>query len=80
MIEHPKVVDAVRSGLAQHNASNPNAANRIARVLLQPTQPQPDAGEITEKGYINQNKAQTLRQTEVEHLYSDGITSRLIVL
>jgi feruloyl-CoA synthase len=80
MIEHPKVVDAVRSGLAQHNASNPNAANRIARVLLQPTQPQPDAGEITEKGYINQNKAQTLRQTEVEQLYSDGITSRLIVL
>lgn len=80
MIEHPKVVDAVRSGLAQHNASNPNAANRIARVLLQPIQPQPDAGEITEKGYINQNKAQTLRQAEVEHLYSDGITSRLIVL
>jgi len=80
MIEHPKVVDAVRSGLAQHNASNPNAANRIARVLLQPTQPQPDAGEITEKGYINQNKAQTLRQIEVEQLYSDGITSRLIVL
>lgn len=80
IIEHPKVVDAVRSGLAQHNASNPNAASRIARVLLQPTQPQPDAGEITEKGYINQNKAQSLRQTEVEQLYSDGITSRLIVL
>lgn len=80
MIEHPKVVDAVRAGLARHNASNPNAASRISRVLLQPTQPQPDAGEITEKGYINQNKAQTLRQSEVEQLYSDSVTSRLIVL
>lgn len=80
LIEHPTVIEAVRSGLEKHNAQHPNAASRIAKVMLQPTPPQADAGEITEKGYINQNKAQTLRQDDVEALYSDGITSRLIVL
>lgn len=80
LIEHPDVIDAVRSGLKKHNAQHPNAASRIAKVILQPTPPQADAGEITEKGYINQNKAQTLRQAEVEQLYSDGITSGVIVL
>nr|WP_070960186.1 feruloyl-CoA synthase [Hyphomonas sp. Mor2] len=80
LIEHPAVMDAVRSGLEKHNAAHPNAANRIARVILQPTPPQADAGEITEKGYINQNKAQTLRREDVERLYGDEITSRLIVL
>ncbi|MCR9078402.1 MAG: feruloyl-CoA synthase [Hyphomonadaceae bacterium] len=80
LIEHPTVIEAVRSGLEKHNAQHPNAASRIAKVILQPTPPQADAGEITEKGYINQNKAQTLRQGDVEALYSDGITSRLIAL
>ena len=80
MITHPKVVDAVRDGLRRHNTLHPNAASRISRILLQPTQPQADAGEITEKGYINQNKAQTLRRSEVEHLYSEENSPRLIVL
>ncbi len=80
MIEHPKVVDAVRAGLQRHNTLHPNAASRISRVLLQPTQPQADAGEITEKGYINQNKAQALRRAEVDHLYSEEVSPRLIVL
>lgn len=80
LIEHPDVIEAIRSGLAGHNAQNPNAASRIARVILQATPPQADAGEITEKGYINQNKAQTLRADAVEQLYSSGSSSGVIVL
>lgn len=80
LIEHPAVIESIRSGLAKHNALNPNAASRIARIVLQATPPQADAGEITEKGYINQNKAQSLRQTDVERLYSNGITSGIITL
>ena len=77
---HPKVVAAVREGLSAHNSAHPNAAGRIARVLLQTTPPQADAGEITEKGYINQNKAQTLRATEVEALYTSSSSERVIIL
>ena len=80
MIKHPAVVEAVRSGLEKHNTQHPNAANRISRILLQPTPPQSDAGEITEKGYINQNKAQSLRRDDVDRLYSKGIQGGIIVL
>lgn len=80
LIEHPKVIEAVRSGLQAHNQKFPNAANRIARILLQPTPPQADAGEITEKGYINQNKAQTLRAKDVSRLYDDRHSGGVIIL
>lgn len=80
LIEHPKVIAAVRSGLTAHNSKHPNAANRIAKILLQPTPPQADAGEITEKGYINQNKSQALRAVEVSKLYDLRISSDIIVL
>ena len=80
LIEHPDVVEAVRVGLQKHNQAHPNAAARIARILLQPTPPQADAGEITEKGYINQNKSQSLRAADVKLLYAAEPSSRVIVL
>ncbi|MEQ3745314.1 MAG: feruloyl-CoA synthase [Henriciella sp.] len=70
LITHPTVLKAVRDGLAKHNEKHPNAASRISKIMLQSTPPQPDAGEITEKGYINQNKAQALRAGDVKRLYS----------
>ena len=42
----------------------------IARVLLQPVPPRADAGEITEKGYINQSRTQDLRRADVDKLYA----------
>lgn len=80
LIHHPQVVSSVREGLEQHNAQHPNAAGRIARIILQPTPPQADAGEITEKGYINQNKSQALRSEDVERLYASEPDDRVIVL
>lgn len=80
LIEHPKVVDIVSNGLKEHNAQHPNAASRIARVILQPTPPQSDSGEITEKGYINQNKAQQLRSDDVRKLYEARNSSAVIIL
>ena len=80
LAKHPKVIDSVRSGLASHNQQHPNAASRIARVLLQATPPQADAGEITEKGYINQNKAQSLRSEDVSKLYDARPEGGVIIL
>ena len=77
---HPSVADAVKTGLAKHNQAHPNAANRIARIVLQKTPPQADAGEITEKGYLNQNKAQQLRDTDVQRLYNGQNDAGIIVL
>lgn len=80
LIQHPQVISAVQTGLQKHNQTHPNAAARIARIILQPTPPQADAGEITEKGYINQNKSQALRSADVKLLYAADRPSRVIVL
>ena len=80
LAKHPKVIESVRSGLMSHNQQHPNAASRIARVKLQSTPPQSDSGEITEKGYINQNKAQTLRQADVDALYGTTYSGDVIIL
>ncbi|MEM9841100.1 MAG: AMP-binding protein, partial [Pseudomonadota bacterium] len=80
LVSHPKVIDAIRAGLGAHNKQHPNAANRIARIKLQETPPQADAGEITEKGYINQNKAQLLRRADVDQLYNDPRANAVIIL
>ena len=80
LIAHPKVQEAVRAGLAAHNKAHPNAAARIARILLQPLEPRADLGEITEKGYINQSRTQALRADQLELLYSDApAVARLLI-
>jgi feruloyl-CoA synthase len=70
LCDHPKVIDAVRAGLAQHNAANPNASARIAAIHLQATPPRLDLGETTEKGYLNQSRTQALRADDVLRLYA----------
>jgi feruloyl-CoA synthase len=72
LIRHPDIEAALRKGIAAHNAANPNAAARIARILLQTVQPRADLGEITEKGYINQSRTQELRADQIDTLYSDA--------
>lgn len=70
LVRLPAVEAALRAGLSAHNRKNPNASARIARLLLQTSQPQPDLGEITEKGYINQSRTQALRADQIDLLYS----------
>lgn len=79
LVRHPAVEAALREGLAAHNRKNPNASARIARLLLQTTQPQADLGEITEKGYINQSRTQALRADQIDLLYSpDALPGKLL--
>ena len=69
---------AVKDGLLAYNRANPNAAKRVSRVLLQKDQPKADAGEITEKGYINQGRVQSLRESEVSRLYTAPYDDEII--
>jgi feruloyl-CoA synthase len=80
LVRHPAVEAAIREGLASHNRKNPNAAARIARLLLQTTQPQADLGEITEKGYINQSRTQELRASQIDLLYApDALPGKFLL-
>ena len=71
VLADPRVRDAVTAGLARHNAAEPASSTRIRRVLLMATPPQIDAGEITDKGYINQRAVLTARAKVVGRLYTD---------
>ncbi len=73
LCNQPQVIEAVANGIEAYNRAHPNAAQRISAISLQAIPPRPEAGEITEKGYINQSKVQALRAGEVERLYAgDG--------
>ena len=72
------VRSAVKDGLLAYNKANPNAAKRVSRILLQKDQPKADAGEITEKGYINQGRVQSLREREVNRLYTAPYDDEII--
>lgn len=80
MARHPDIRQAVENGLRFYNQKNPNASSRIAACILQPDQPSQDKGEITEKGYINQSKVQSLRAAEVERLFRAPHDEDVIVL
>jgi len=63
--------ERLRAGLAEHNLRNPQSSRRIDRALVMREPPQIDAGEITDKGYINQRAVAERRSPEVKRLYSD---------
>jgi feruloyl-CoA synthase len=65
------VADAVRAGIEKLNASARGSGGRIARALVLSTGPDANAGEITDKGYIAQALARSLRSAEVERLFAE---------
>ena len=72
VIAHPAVVAHVKAGLAKMKASGAGSAGYAARALLMAEPPNVDAGEITDKGYINQRACLTRRADLVARLYDDA--------
>ena len=62
---------ALRAGLAALAAGAGGSSTRIARLLVLTEPPSIDAGEITDKGYLNQRAILTRRAADVARLYSD---------
>ncbi len=55
------------------------AAARIERLLVLAQPPDLDAGEITDKGYVNQRMVLARRAALVELLYTDPVPDGVIV-
>jgi AMP-binding enzyme len=82
LIRRPEVRGGLAAGLAAHNAANPASSRRIVRALLVAEPPSIQAGEITDKGHVNQRAVLTRRAGLVERLYGevDDRSSDLILL
>jgi feruloyl-CoA synthase len=78
LLGNEKVRQTLRDDLAAHNSRNPASSTRIARVLLLTEALDIDAGEITDKGYVNQRAVLERRHVLVEQLYSNDAEVILI--
>jgi feruloyl-CoA synthase len=79
LAERPEIRAHLERALAEHNRQNPGGSHRIARYAVLREAPSIDAGEITDKGYINQRAVLTRRAAIVEQLYAgDPATAVLL--
>jgi feruloyl-CoA synthase len=77
---HPHVREQIRRALENWNAAHTGVSQRVGRLLLLKDGPSIDAGEITDKGYINQRLALERRAAEVERLFADPADEDVIVI
>lgn len=70
VLADPRVVAQVRAGMVQLAAAGGGSSMITERALLMEEPPSIDAGEITDKGYINQRAVLTRRGALVERLYA----------
>jgi feruloyl-CoA synthase len=79
VLSTPAVVQRVRRGMAMM-AQAGGSSTYPARVLLMEEPPSVEAGEITDKGYINQRMVRTRRADLVEWLYADMVDKSVITV
>jgi feruloyl-CoA synthase len=78
LITDERVRQALATALARHNAAAGSAA-RVARLLVMARPADLDAGEITDKGYVNQRRVLANRAELVELLYAQPVPAGVVV-
>ncbi len=76
-LDHPRLRSHVAESLAVMN-EGAGSASRIERLLLLEEPANMDAGEITDKGYVNQRAVLERRAELVELLYAEPAAERVI--
>jgi len=77
-LDHPRIVAHLAHALANLNRGA-GSSGRIERLLLLDSPPSPAAGEITDKGYINQRAVINARHELVQRLFTDQPAPGVIV-
>ena len=80
LVRHAPLREALRAALRAHNARHTGSSMRIRRLLLLEQPPSMDAGEITDKGYVNQRAVLARRAADVETLYADAPTPGVLLV
>ena len=80
LLEHPAVRARLKEGMAQLKRDGGGTSTYATRALLLEEPPQIDAGEITDKGYINQRAVLERRAKLVEQLYANPPGAEVIEL
>ncbi len=78
LIADPDLLRLTADALARHNENHGSAA-RIERLLIMSSPPALDAGEVTDKGYVNQRKVLAARAALVDLLYTDPSPAGVVI-
>jgi feruloyl-CoA synthase len=78
LIVHDRLKQLLAEALTAHN-NDAGSSARIERLLVMAEPADLDAGEITDKGYVNQRKVLARRAGLVEMLYADPVPDAVIV-
>jgi feruloyl-CoA synthase len=72
------LAERIRAGLRALKAEGAGSSQTPTRALVLPDAPSMAAGEITDKGYVNQRLALQRRAAEVQALYATPLDPRVI--
>jgi feruloyl-CoA synthase len=75
-----RLKEILKERLSSFNATAGGSSRRIGRFTILTTPPSIDAGEITDKGYVNQRATLEHRHAEVEMLYALAPGENIVVL
>jgi feruloyl-CoA synthase len=78
LVADPRIVEEFRARLNSFAKTSTGSSNRVARVILLAEPPSLDAGEMTDKGSINQRAVLGRRTGIVEELYREQPSSRVL--
>ncbi len=70
LLQSDQLRDVIREKVAAYNRKYPASSTRITRLLFLTTPPDIDAGETTDKGYLNQRMIIRRRAEDVVSLFS----------
>ena len=76
----PGFRERLRTALTEHNRGSARTSTRIARALILDAPPDASAGEITDKGSVNQRRALANRPLDVERLLAEPPDSEILLL
>lgn len=78
--ERPPTSETVRALLQSFAADNPGSSTRIARAIVLAEPPSLDAGEVTDKGSINQSAVLERRRALIDLLYTNPPPPEVIAI
>ncbi|MCC6947142.1 MAG: feruloyl-CoA synthase [Bradyrhizobiaceae bacterium] len=78
LLADPRVIAEFRSRLNSFAKKSTGSSNRVCRAILLAELPSLDAGEMTDKGSINQRAVLSRRAALVEELYAKEPSARVI--
>jgi feruloyl-CoA synthase len=75
-----RLVARITDGIKAHNEAATGSSRRIGRFIILTEPPSIDAGEITDKGYVNQRLTMDRRKAQVDALFAEPPGPGVIVV